>query len=148
MTRQELLVMMRAHRFAIEASVSPTASPQAAVVGVVVTDDFELFFDTLDTTRKMRNLRRNPMIAFVIGGTVEGDERTVQYEGIADEPRGSELERLQAIYFNVFPDGPFRQAWPGLVYVRVRPSWIRFSDFNVVPPAIIELDGSQLAALL
>ena len=147
MTRQELLVMMRGYRFAIQASVSPTASPQAAVVGVVVTDDFELFFDTLDTTRKMRNLRLNPMIAFVIGGTVEGDERTVQYEGIADEPTGSELGRLKKIYFNRFPDGPLRQTWPGLVYVRVRPSWIRFSDFNVVPPAIIELDGSQLTAL-
>ena len=33
-----------------------------------VTDDFEVFFDTLDTTRKVRNLRRNPKIAFVIGG--------------------------------------------------------------------------------
>lgn len=78
MTRQELLVMMRANRFAIQASVSPAASPQAAVVGVIVTDDFELFFDTLDMIRKMLNLRQNPKIAFVIGGTVEGDERTVQ----------------------------------------------------------------------
>jgi uncharacterized protein YhbP (UPF0306 family) len=147
MTRQELLVMMRGYRFAIQASVSPMASPQAAVVGVVVTDDFELFFDTLDTTRKMRNLRQNPKIAFVIGGTIEGDERTVQYEGIADEPTGSELERLKKIYFSRFPDGPLRQTWPGLMYVRVRPSWIRFSDFNVVPPAIFELDGSQLSAL-
>src|ERR1700737_1475305 len=126
MTRQELLVMMRGHRFAIQASVSPTASPQAAVVGVVVTDDFELFFDTIDTTRKMQNLRQNPKIAFVLGGTVEGDERTVQYEGIADEPRGSELERLKTIYFRRFPDGPARQAWPGLVYVRARPSWVRY----------------------
>jgi uncharacterized protein YhbP (UPF0306 family) len=139
--------MMRAYRFAVEASVSSTPSPQAAVVGVVVTDDFELFFDTLDTTRKMRNLRQNPKIAFVIGGTVEGDERTVQYEGIADEPEGSELERLKTIYFNRFPDGPVRQTWPGLVYVRARPLWIRFSDFNVVPPVIVELDGRQLTAL-
>jgi hypothetical protein len=139
--------MMRGHRFAIQASVSPTASPQAAVVGVIVTDDFELFFDTLEKTRKMRNLRQNPKIAFVLGGTVEGDERTVQYEGIADEPRGSELERLKTIYFNRFSDGPGRQTWPGLVYVRARPSWIRYSDFNVVPPAIIELDGAQLAGL-
>lgn len=67
MTRQELLAMMRAHRYAIQTSVSSTSSPQAAVVGVVVTDDFELFFYTLDTTRKMRNLRQNPKIAFVIG---------------------------------------------------------------------------------
>lgn len=147
MTRQELLAMMRVHRYAIQASVSSTASPQAAVVGVIVTDDFELFFDTLDTTRKMRNLRQNPKIAFVIGGTLEGDERTVQYEGVADEPKGSELASLKTIYFDRFPDGPGRQTWPGLVYVRTRPSWIRYSDFNVVPPVIIELDGQELAAL-
>lgn len=139
--------MMRGHRYAIEASVSSAVSPQAAVVGVVVTDDFEVFFDTLATTRKMRNLRENPKIAFVIGGTIEGDERTVQYEGIADEPQGSELARLKTIYFDRFPDGCGRQTWPGLVYVRARPSWIRYSDFNVVPPVIIELDGRQLAAL-
>ena len=139
--------MMRGHRYAIEASVSSAVSPQAAVVGVVVTDDFEVFFDTLATTRKMQNLRENPKIAFVIGGTIEGDERTVQYEGIADEPQGSELARLKTIYFDRFPDGRGRQTWPGLVYVRARPSWIRYSDFNVVPPVIIELDGQQLAAL-
>jgi hypothetical protein len=137
--------MMRGYRYAIQASVSSTVSPQAAVVGVVVTDDFELFFDTLDTTRKMRNLRQNPKIAFVIGGTVEGDERTVQYEGIADEPKGSELERLKTIYFDRFPDGPERLTWPGLVYVRARPSWIRYSNFNVDPPLIIELDRDQMA---
>ena len=147
MTRQELLAMMRANRFAIQASVSSTGSPQAAVVGIIVTDDFEVFFDTLDTTRKMRNLRQNRKIAFVIGGTVEGDERTVQYEGIADEPTGSELERLKSIYFDRFPDGPERMTWPGLVYVRARPSWIRSSDFNVDPPLIIELDRDQVAAL-
>lgn len=60
MTRQELLMMMRAHRYGIQASVSSTVSPQAAVVGFIVTDDFELFFDTLDTTRKMRNFAPEP----------------------------------------------------------------------------------------
>jgi general stress protein 26 len=147
MTRGELLAVMRSNRFAIQASVASTGSPQAAVVGIVVTDDFEIFFDTLDTTRKMRNLRQNQKIAFVIGGTVEGDERTVQYEGIADEPTGSELERLKSIYYARFPDGPERLAWPGLVYVRARPSWIRYSDFNVDPPLILELDRDQMAAL-
>ena len=62
-------------------------------MGFVVTDRFELFFDTVETTRKVQNLRRNPKIAFVIGGLTGGDERTVQYEGLADEPSGAELAR-------------------------------------------------------
>jgi hypothetical protein len=70
---------------------------------------------------------------------VNGDERTVQFEGITDEPTGQDLERLKELYFVRFPDGRDRQHWPGLIYVRVRPTWLRFSDFNQSPPAITEI---------
>src|SRR5262249_51892534 len=118
---------------------SPVDAPQAAVVGFVVTDDFEIVFDTLDTTRKVVNLRQNARCALVIGGIVNGDERTVQYEGTADEPAGLELERLKELYFARFPDGRERQRWPALTYMRVRPRWLRFSDFNQSPPLVVEL---------
>jgi len=144
MTRSELLQFMRGQSLAVQTSVSPSLAPQAAVVGIVVTDDFEVFFDTLDVTRKIHNLRRNPKIAFVIGGLTNGDERTVQYEGIADEPAGAELERLKEFYFVRFPDGRARQGWRGLVYVRARPTWIRYSDFNRTPPEIVEFDVGDL----
>jgi hypothetical protein len=137
---------MRQHRLAVEASVSTAAAPQAAVVGIAVTDRFEIVFDTLASTRKADNLRRNPRIAFVIGGTQDGDERTVQYEGIADEPAGAELERVKAAYYEVYPDGPARLTWPGLVYVRVKPEWIRYSDFGVSPPAIVVFTKRELGA--
>jgi catechol 2,3-dioxygenase-like lactoylglutathione lyase family enzyme len=137
-TRAEVLAFMREHKMAVQASVSSSHAPQAAVVGFAVTDDFELFFDTVATTRKAVNLRRNSHVAFVIGGLEPGDERTVQYEGTVDEPRGDELARLQAIYFERFPDGPARQSWPGLIYLRARPTWVRFSDFNRQPPDILE----------
>jgi Pyridoxamine 5'-phosphate oxidase len=130
---------MRSHSLAVQASVSPCGTPQAAVVGFVVTDTFEIIFDTVDTTRKVVNLRRNAACAFVIGGTSSGDERTVQLEGIVDEPAGTDLESLKEVYFARFPDGRERQYWPGLIYVRVRPQWLRFSDFNQSPPAITEL---------
>lgn len=80
----------------------------------------------------------------MIGGLVEGDERTVQYEGLADEPTGAELRRLQELYVASFPDGRERRAWPGITYIRVRPTWIRYSDFVHDPPEIVEFD---LAAL-
>ena len=138
MTRTEVLTFMRGHTLAVQTSVSAVAVPQAAVVGFVVTDDFEVVFDTLDTTRKVANLRRNARCAFVVGGMVNGDERTVQFEGIADEPRGADLDRLKELYFVRFPDGRNREHWPGLTYIRVKPQWLRFSDFNQSPPAIVE----------
>jgi uncharacterized protein YhbP (UPF0306 family) len=137
-TRADVLEFMRQHRFAVQASVSGSHAPQAAVVGFIVTDDFELFFDTVDSTRKAANLRRNPQIAFVIGGLADGEESTVQYEGIADEPIGPTLERLRERYLVRFPDGRERQAWPGLIYVRVRPRWLRFSNFSRTPPEVVE----------
>lgn len=147
MTRSELLQFMRGQSLAVQASVSPAAAPQAAVVGIVVTDAFEVFFDTLDVTRKVHNLRRNPRIAFVIGGWAPGDERTVQYEGVADEPAGAELERLKELYFIGFPDGRERQSWSGLMYVRARPTWIRYSNFNRTPPEIVEFTLEDLKHL-
>jgi hypothetical protein len=30
-------------------------------------------------------------------------------------------------------------SWSGLVYVRVRPRWLRYSDFRAEPPRIVEL---------
>ena len=138
--RADVLDFMRSHSIGVETSVSSSGVPQAAVVGFVVTEHFEIFFDTVDSTRKAANLRKNPQIAFVIGGFSEGDERTVQFQGIVDEPEGSELGGLKELYFRRFPDGRERLKWPGLVYFRARPTWIRFSDLTQAPPENVEFD--------
>jgi hypothetical protein len=142
MTRAELCAFIRRHRYAVEASVAPSGAPQAAVVGIAVSDDLELVFDTLASTRKASNLRRDGRIALVVGWD---EEQTVQIEGTADEPAGAALEALQRIYFAAFPDGPSRLAWPGITYVRVRPTWVRYSDFRGPEPRIVELSAEALA---
>jgi uncharacterized pyridoxamine 5'-phosphate oxidase family protein len=145
MTASDLLAFLDSQTFAVQASVSPSGSPQAAVIGFIVTDGLEIFFDTIDSSRKARNLRQNSRVAFVIGG-MDGAERTVQYEGVADQPEGAELEGLKARYFSRFPDGPSRQSWTGLIYLRAKPTWIRYSDFSVNPPDIQEFDAARLRA--
>ena len=147
MTRPELLRLMRAERHATVSSVSATGEPQAALVGVVVSEDLEIFFDTLETTRKAGNLRARPRAAVVLGSTAADAQVTVQVEGAADEPRGTDLERLKELYFERFLDGPTRQAWKGLIYVRIRPTWLRLSDYAQDPPRIVELDARALEAL-
>jgi len=138
----QLLAFMRAQPWAVEASVSAQGAPQAAVIGVAVTDRWELLFDTVTQSRKHQNLVQNPRVAFVIGWE---HECTVQYEGLADVPKETELAAVQAAYFDRFPDGPTRQRWPGLVYWRVRPMWIRYSNFNASPPIIQEWDAPTIA---
>jgi general stress protein 26 len=144
MTPADLLAFLRTHKLAVVATVGAGGAPEAAVVGAVVTDSFELFFDTTSASRKIRNLRTNPRVAAVIGGTTLRDERTVQLEGVADEPSGDELARLKEEYFSIYPDGRDRQAWPEIAYVRVRPAWVRYSDFNLAPPQIVEWSSAQL----
>lgn len=147
MTRKDLLAFMRTERYAVQASVSRTHAVQAAVVGIAVSDDFELVFDTLTDSRKATNLRANPSVAFVIGSTRDGTERTVQYEGVADTPSGDELRRIQEIYFEVFPDGRERLHWKGLIHVRVKPLWIRYSNYRPQPPLVLEFDAAMLREL-
>jgi hypothetical protein len=127
LSRSELLANLRRRRYCVVASIAPNGAPQAAVVGFAVSDDLELVFDTLATTRKMANLLRDPRIAVVVG--VGEDECTVQIEGVADELTGPDLTRLQRVYFEAFPDGVDRVKWPGITYVRVRPKTARYSDF-------------------
>lgn len=148
MMHKELLEFMRTQRFAVEASRAPGGGVQAALVGIAVTDALEIVFDTLGATRKAENLRASPRAAFVLGGWDGSDERTVQFEGIADEPVGPELERIKIAYFAAWPDGRSRVSWPGLTYFRVRPTWIRFSDFNAEPPRIVEFSAEQLASTI
>jgi Pyridoxamine 5'-phosphate oxidase len=140
MTRNDLLNFLRQHTLAVQATVSPTNTPQAAVIGFMITDNFEIFFDSITANRKVGNLRSNPGIAFAIGGLLKGDERTAQYEGVADEPVGSELTRLQEMYFTRFPEGRERQGWSGIVYFRARPKWIRYSDYSQNPPQVVEFN--------
>ncbi|HEY5323036.1 MAG TPA: pyridoxamine 5'-phosphate oxidase family protein [Caldimonas sp.] len=139
MNREALLTFLRLHRWAIEATSTLSGEPQAAIIGIAVTDELELVFDTLSSSRKAGNLRANPRIALVIGGWNDADPRTVQYQGTADFPAGAELARLKQVYFAAFADGPTRQSWPAIAYVRVKPQWVRCSDFTIEPPAISEL---------
>ena len=144
MTKEGLLDFMRGYRYGVEASHTPEGPPEAALVGFVVNKRFELFFDCFDSTRKVTNLRRNPRIAFVIGGHEPSDERTVQYEGEVDIPTGAELEYLKNEYFAVHPDGLRRSKLPQITYFRVRPRWIRYTNLNVVPAQIVVFRGSDL----
>lgn len=141
-TRAGLLSFLRTYKLAVEATVSRDGAPQSAVIGFAVSDALEIVFDTLTTSRKFQNLRHDPRIALVIGWD---HETTAQIEGLADVPSGVELERLRKCYFAVHPDGRSRLSWPDLVHVRVRPNWVRHSDFTVEPPCILEFDPNVLA---
>ena len=141
MTRDDLVAFLRRYRLAVQTSVAPDGAPQAAVVGFGVSDACEIAFDTLMTTRKYRNLVADPRVALVIGWD---HDATAQIEGIVDFPTGDELARVREVYFAAYPDGRDRLAWPGITHARVRPTWVRFSDYTKAPPLIVELNRDEL----
>ena len=132
MERSELLAYLRSHQLGVLGTLAASGQPQGALVGYAVTTDLEILFDTLRTTRKYANMMANPRVSFTVGNTVgKGDERTVQYEGIAEELAGESLAQLQPVYFAKWPDGVARTTWPHITWFVIRPRWIRYSDFNI-----------------
>jgi uncharacterized protein YhbP (UPF0306 family) len=127
MTKEELFCFIARQDLAVLATNSPSNAPQAALMGIAVTPELELIFDTVKSSRKYPNLIANPRVALVIGWN---NEITVQYEGQASELQGEELKRCKEIYFQKWKDGPVREKWPGIVYFVVRPKWIRYCDYN------------------
>ena len=128
LTKAILRDFVRNRGFAVIATISENGAPEAALVNIAASEELELIFHTIQTTRKCVNLRRDSRIAAVIGGW--DGERRLQFEGIADEPKDRELERLQTIYRETSPNAAARDDWPGLTYFRVRPKWVRFSNYD------------------
>ena len=126
MQTPEILAFLRRQRSGVISSVGEDGHPQAAVVGLAFTDEGDAVFDTLGTSRKGLNLRRDPRASLVLW---EG-ERTVQMEGRVDEPSGKDREAILKVYLTVFPDGVERLRWEGITHFRFRPSWVRDSDFG------------------
>lgn len=143
MTKAGVLEFIRGHRYAVEATVSSARRAQAAVIGFAIDDRFVLVFDTLRSSRKFANLQENPSMALVFGGSGNDDVRTARLEGEARTLDGAVEAHLTTMYCAKFPDGAERAATSDVVYYRVTPRWLRYSDFSQTPPRIIEWDLSQ-----
>lgn len=134
MTEADLYAFAGCHRLGVLATSGENA-PESALMGLAVTPQLEIVFDTVRTSRKYPNLIARPACSFVIGWS---GEQTMQYEGNAEELNPPSLAQYQDVYFRIWPDGRSRMNWPGIVYFVVRPSWIRYSDFGQSPPLIRE----------
>lgn len=134
MTREFLYDFMRWHKLAVVSTISTDGSSQSALVGIAVSENLEIVFDTLDSSRKYANIMQNPKVSAVIGWD---NETSVQFEGIATKLTSPEDDRYLEIYYSIYPDGRDRTAnWPGLVHFKIAPKWLRYSNFN--EPVVIE----------
>jgi pyridoxine/pyridoxamine 5'-phosphate oxidase len=97
-THADLFHFITKSKLGVLSSTSPSGKPQSALVGFAVTENLEIIFDTVKSSRKYSNLIARPECAFVFGWS---GEQTVQYEGVPEELSGEALRRYQDIYFRV-----------------------------------------------
>jgi len=116
-------------------TVASSGRPQAAVVNFATTPELEIILCTRTTSRKYANLARDPHAALVIGWD---DRITAQCEGLAEMPAGAELDRCKQMYLAKHPQAKLWIDEPTAVFVKVRPTWIRYSDLNHHPWEIKE----------
>lgn len=115
------------------------SGPESAVVGFAETHDFNIYFATSNTSRKFKNIEKNPNISLVIGWS--GELGTVQYEGTASlvqqDERAVSIELLSKKnpYF-----AKVIATKTDTVVFKVKPRWIRFLDSSAKPQNIYELN--------
>jgi general stress protein 26 len=137
MTKDFLFNFIRKHNYGVLSTVSADNTPQSAYLGIAVTPELKIIFDTVSDSRKYRNMLIHPAVSLVIGWD---NEQTIQYQGTATIPDSDELELLLPIYFSTFPDGKIRKdTWKNIAYFCIEPKWIRYSDFNEATRTIEEM---------
>lgn len=123
-------------KLAVVSTINSHCKPESALVGIAVSINLEIIFDTVTASRKYQNILHNPNVSVVVGWD---DEITVQYEGYATVlGKDSDADNMREIYYRAYPDGRERaDTWPGLVHIKISPKWIRYNNFNE-PTAIKE----------
>ncbi len=130
MTQEYVVKFISDHRFMV-ISTKTDDFPESANVEFG-NDGLALIFDTNRDSRKFQNIQKDPRVSVVIGWD-EDVNKTVQYQGIAEEAKGEELSRLKKVYFTKSPDAQKWENTEGNVYVKVTPKWVRMTDLNTEP---------------
>jgi hypothetical protein len=76
----DLRSYLRNQRLAVVSSLEPEGQPQSALVGIAVSPQLEVIFDTTADTRKHCNLVRDARASVTFTGP---GEQTLQLEGVA-----------------------------------------------------------------
>lgn len=137
--KKQILAFLGKHTLTVISTVDiGDSKPESAVIAFAENDNLELVFGTSNTTRKYKNLQKNPNVSFVIGWS--SDVGTLQYEGTARELSMEESGPCSAA---IIAKNPFSKRFAekdDLRYFLVTPTWIRLLDLTQSIPAPIEVN--------
>jgi hypothetical protein len=124
---------LRQHRYAVISSLAANNTPESALIGIAVSANLEIIFDTLKSSRKYPI---SSPIRIALSSSAGKTNQLSNSRAGAHQPRGPDLAHDQKIYFETWPDGP---AGLGPVSSTSSSAWLRYSDFNPSLAQISEL---------
>lgn len=134
-TKQKILSFIETQAHMVVATCDGN-TPEAAFVGFASTQELELVFGTKTNSRKYKNILSHPNVAIVF----DDDKKiTVQYEGIISIPSGGALETYKQIYFQKTPSSKKYENQPDQIYLKVTPTWIRYTNHGAHPYEVLEI---------
>lgn len=131
--RQNIIEYLAAHRYLTLATVTEENEPLAHTMEYV-SEDATVFFLTYRNSRKMRDIIRNPHVAYTVDESYENirDIQGVQMEGIAEILTApGDIEHAWRRYREKYPEMASLPPNPDSVFVRVRPIDGYFIDNTV-----------------
>lgn len=120
-------------------NLADSAPHGAAIHFSYIEEPFVFYIMTESTTLKVQTLLENEIQkASLVVGFSEETWMTLQMRGntkiITDE---KELEEAEKIHFGKFPKSE-QYKNPQTVFLKFKPHWYRFTDFNTEPETIVE----------
>ncbi len=109
----------------VVSTVNKNGNPSAATMAFSETPELKLIFSTSVKTRKYENINNNENVAIVIGWDF-GKFITVQYEGVAKEVFGEEIDKIRNIHITKNEETKKFAFSPENRYFLVEPKWIRY----------------------
>ena len=126
--RKKILDFLNNEKIGVVATVNSEGKPEAATMVISQTDDLSLIFQTPNHYRKYKNLKKNPHVAITFGFNID-EFTTVQYEGVAREAGGEEIDMCRKIHVAKNPKSANYAYLSNNKYFIVTPKWIRYWDF-------------------
>ncbi|HYE22084.1 MAG TPA: pyridoxamine 5'-phosphate oxidase family protein [Verrucomicrobiae bacterium] len=134
---KKIFQYVKEQNLAVMATVSPDAKPEAAVVGFSETDNFELYIGTYEFSRKFQNIKKNSLVALVIGWD---DGKTVQYEGEIEEVTNpDEIDEFKRTHLAKMPSAVKYLENENEKFLKVKPHWVRYTDLSIDPWEVLEI---------
>lgn len=111
-------------------------TPEAALVAYASAHDLSLVFATYSSSRKYINIQKNPKVAVVFS---DNALKSVQYEGKTEVLEGEELKKYKQLLFQRNPKSIQYENHPEQTYLKITPSWMKYTDLEVEPELVFEM---------